>query len=472
MQQTGSVPNAPQSSQGMSTSNRWALALFLVGLVLAIYVRFVASPPTLWGLLPIVLYAVLVLFGIDVVLSTLASLLAAVLLTGVAPKALADIMAQSLGSFIAGVGLIIIMGAGLGQVAKETGAADYLVRTILYRVGLRTRTRVQVGVMLTSTILVGALGTLAGANAILAPIVIPIVAAVGFTPPALAAMLHAGGAPGLFIGPFTPPVVTLTGTAKIGYVSYLLSAGVPMAIATWGTGFFMARWIQRHTEGSQAYEEADLIKEEHTLGPEARRGTIAFSLTLLLMLAYGIYIKAGYSYALLVMVVTSFTTGLAAKLGPVRILQAIYTGASRFIWLFLLFWLFNPVLTLVDQTKAYQALLDVGKPLLSMIGAYQFGLIAILVGWVGVAGAAVAQVVLMNQVFGPIVQQLGLSPAAWVAVLLASSQLDWFGPFPNADMIGQMGLARSRDLRRMLYNGWAILVVNLVLFTILLWLLV
>jgi hypothetical protein len=78
----------------------------------------------------------------------------------------------------------------------------------------------------------------------------------------------------------------------------------------------------------------------------------------------------------------------------------------------------------------------------------------------------------MNQVFGPIVQQLGLSPAAWVAVLLASSQLDWFGPFPNADMIGQMGLARSRDLRRMLYNGWAILVVNLVLFTILLWLLV
>lgn len=472
MQQSGSVPNASQPSQGMSTSNRWALTLFLVGLVLATYVRFVASPPTLWGLLPIVLYAVLVLLGIDVVLSTLASLLAAVLLTGVAPKALADIMAQSLGSFIAVVGLIIIMGAGLGQVAKETGAADYLVRTILYRVGLRTRTRVQVGVMLTSTILVGALGTLAGANAILAPIVIPIVAAVGFTPPALAAMLHAGGAPGLFIGPFTPPVVTLTGTAKIGYVSYLLSAGVPMAIATWGTGFFMARWIQRHTEGSQAYEEADLIKEEHTLGPEARRGTIAFSLTLLLMLAYGIYIKAGYSYALLVMVVTSFTTGLAGKLGPVRILQAIYTGASRLIWLFLLFWLFNPVLTLVDQTKAYQALLDVGKPLLGMIGAYQFGLIAILVGWVGVAGAAVAQVVLMNQVFGPIVQQLGLSPAAWVAVLLASSQLDWFGPFPNADMIGQMGLARSRDLRRMLYNGWAILVVNLVLFMILLWLLV
>jgi len=170
--------------------------------------------------------------------------------------------------------------------------------------------------MLTSTILVGALGTLAGANAILAPIVIPIVAAVGFTPPALAAMLHAGGAPGLFIGPFTPPVVTLTGTAKIAYVPYLLAAGIPMAIVTWGTGFLMARWIQRQTEGVQAYEESDLIKEEHVLPPQARRATLAFVLTMAVMLLYGIYIKAGYSYALLVMLVTSFTTGLAGSLGP------------------------------------------------------------------------------------------------------------------------------------------------------------
>jgi Na+/H+ antiporter NhaC len=377
-------------------------------------------------------------------------------------------LAQSLGSFIAVVGLIIIMGAGLGQVAKETGAAEHLVRTVLYRIGLSTRTRVQVGVMLTSTILVGALGTLAGANAILAPIVIPIAAAVGFTPPALAAMLHAGGAPGLFIGPFTPPVVTLTGTAKIAYVPYLLAAGVPMALVTWGTGFLMARWIQRQTEGVQAYEESDLIKEEHVLPPQAPRATWVFVLTMAVMLVYGIYIKAGYSYALLVMLVTSFTTGLAGSLRPARILQAIYAGASRLIWLFLLFWLFNPILSLVDQTKAYQALLDAGKPVLSAVSGYGFSLFAALIGWVGVSGAAVAQVVLMNQVFGPIVQQLGLSASAWVAVLLVSSQLDWFGPFPNADMIGQMGLARSKDLRRMLYNGWVIMAANLVLFLILL----
>jgi len=205
----GSVTASGPAGTGLSTRDKWALRIFLVGLVLALYAQFTTTAPTLWGLLPIVLYAVLVLLAIDVVLATLAAFLSAILLTGVGIKPLADMLAQSLGSFIAVVGLIIIMGAGLGQVAKETGAAEYLVRTVLYRIGLRTRTRVQIGVMLASTILVGALGTLAGANAILAPIVIPIVAAVGFTPPALAAMLHAGGAPGLFIGPFTPPVVTL-----------------------------------------------------------------------------------------------------------------------------------------------------------------------------------------------------------------------------------------------------------------------
>ena len=156
-------------------------------------------------------------------------------------------------------------------------------------------------------------------------------------------------------------------------------------------------------------------------------------------------------------------------MGPTRILHAVYAGASKLIWLFILFWLFNPILVLVDQTKAYQALLDAGRPILANIGGFEFGIFAILIGWLGVAGAAVAQVVLINDVFGPIVQQLNLSPAAWVAVLLAGSQLDWFGPFPNADMIGQMGLARSKDVRMILYNGWAVMAGNLLLFLVILW---
>ena len=54
-----------------------------------------------------------------------------------------------------------------------------------------------------------------------------------------------------------------------------------------------------------------------------------------------------------------------------------------------------------------------------------------------------------------------------LAVLLASSQADWFGPFPSSDMFGQMGLAQSTHLKYMLYNGWAIVVANIILFALL-----
>lgn len=461
----------PEKDRGLTRTI--GIIAFLVGIITAIVINLTVEPPSVWGLVPIVLYAILALLGLDIVLATLGALIAAVIMTGTGPLALSGLFAQSLGSFIVTVGLIIILGGGLGQVTRETGVAEYLVRLITQTIGLRTRTRVQLGIMLTSTILVGALGTLAGANAILAPIVIPIAAAVGFTPAALAIMLHSGGAPGLFIGPFTPPVVTLTETAGVNYVPYLAAAGLPMAITTWVVGFFMARWIQRRTEGSQAYdEEALATAEQKSLGEQARRGTIAFVLTLAVMVAYGIRAEAGASFAILVMLVTSFTTGLAGGMSLEGILQAIYRGASGLVWLFLLFWLFNPLIELVGQMQAYEALLDAGEPILAEIGGYGFALVALLIGWLGVAGAAVAQVVLMNEVFGPTAEALGIPALAWVLVLLGASQIDWFGPFPNADMIGQMGLARSRDLRSMLYNGWAVLAANLVLFVILLWILI
>lgn len=51
--------------------------------------------------------------------------------------------------------------------------------------------------------------------------------------------------------------------------------------------------------------------------------------------------------------------------------------------------------------------------------------------------------------------------------LLGTAQIDQLGPYPTADMMGQMGLARSSDLRMMLFNGWAIMAVNTVGFMVL-----
>ncbi|WP_353141531.1 Na+/H+ antiporter NhaC family protein [Acinetobacter pragensis] len=97
-----------------------------------------------------------------------------------------------------------MLGAGVGEVANRTGAARELVKFIVNKVGLSSQSRVKLGIILSSIIICGALGTMAGGNAIIVAVVIPIAAAVGLTPPTVALLLMISGSIGLFIGPFTP----------------------------------------------------------------------------------------------------------------------------------------------------------------------------------------------------------------------------------------------------------------------------
>ncbi|WP_445623217.1 hypothetical protein [Lactiplantibacillus plantarum] len=79
-------------------------------------------------------------------------------MTGTTPIAMGKLLADSLGSFIAVVGLIIVLGAGVGEVAARTGAAEQMVRAIVRRIGLSNQVRVRLGIMVTSTLICGALG--------------------------------------------------------------------------------------------------------------------------------------------------------------------------------------------------------------------------------------------------------------------------------------------------------------------------
>ncbi|UPK75137.1 hypothetical protein MU582_00440 [Nocardioidaceae bacterium SCSIO 66511] len=452
-----------------TTQNLVAIGAVLVGLVASVLVHLLTSSPSLWGLLPIAFYAVLVLIGVNIILATGGAIISAAILTGTTPLALGDMLAESLGSFLVLVGFIVLLGAGLGEVAARTGAAHSLVHGVMSRIGLRTQLQVQIGVMVAGTALSAMLGTMVGATAVLATVAIPLAAKVRLSPPAVAAMFHAGGAAGLFVGPFTPPVVTITGVTDISYAEYLLKAGGPMALATWITGFFMARWIQRRYGAEHHYSEEDLgeVTGETKTPTHARAASIAFVVTLAGLATIGIIVEATASYIPLVMIVTAAVTGLAGRLGPTAILDAMYAGGARMLWLVFLFWLFDPFLILSEQTGGYEALLDVLEPMTATTSVTLVGLVLVLVGWLGISGAAVAQVTLMDKLFAPLAASLGINPGAWSLILLASSQIDWFGPFPGPDMVAQMGLARSRSLRLILYNGWAIMVANVLMLVVL-----
>ncbi len=447
------------------------VAVGAVALAACILIPLMTDRPGLWGLIPIVTYAVLVLVGFNILLSTAFSSLLAITMAQLTIPEIGTLLTESLGSFIATIGLIIMLGAGLGAVARETGAAAALVQGIVNKVGVDTPGKVQIGIMLSSTVLVGSLGTLAGANAILAPIIIPIAARVKWSRPAVAAMIHTAGAAGLMIGPFTPPVVTVMGAADLTYFEYLYSAGLPMAATTFIVGFFSSRWVQKRTSDTDPYPAEDMGEATGAIAhPNATKHSVAaawaFAGTIVALTVVGVMIKAGYTYAIIVMIVTAVMTALCGRMHPEPAVTAFTRGAASLIWLFFLFWLFNPLLVLVEESGAYEALLDGLNPTLQSAGPWPFLVLSLLIGWLAVPGAAVAQVVLIDKLLWPLAASIGVPPTAWAASLLGGSQIDWFGPLPNGDMIGQMGLARSTNLKMMLYNGWIVMAANLIVLCI------
>ncbi|EDE6508703.1 gluconate:proton symporter [Salmonella enterica subsp. enterica serovar Enteritidis] len=423
----------------------------------------------LLGFTPLVALAVLSLTGMDIVLAVISSIVIAMIMTSTGLPEMGTMLAKSTGSFIATVGLIIMLGAGVGEVATRTGAAVELVKFVVHRIGLSSQTRVKLGIVVSSILICGSLGTMAGGNAIIVAVIIPVAAAVGLTPPTVAALMMTAGSVGLFTGPFTPSTVTILQLGGLSYPEYLLFVGLPMSAVTLLAGWFMAGRIQKVTAGNQRYEVdlSEQPKEEEDIASLKRRkfSALAFAATIIGMAVTGVVIKAGFSFAIIVMLLVALITGLVGGLRPTEILQALYRGCGRLVWMFILYWLYNPILELMDGLHAYQGLLDYTHPLLSGISPAWLCFCIFAFNIIGhVPGAAVAQMTFTYKIFGPMLMAAGVPPQGTTAVLLASSQVDWFGPFPSSDMFGQMGLAQSTHLKYMLYNGWAIVIANIVLF--------
>ncbi|MFA6746777.1 MAG: permease, partial [Aminobacterium sp.] len=195
--------------------------------------------------------------------------------------------------------------------------------------------------------------------------------------------------------------------------------------------------------------------------PHVKRATFVFLVTMLCTVSYGIYIEGGSTFVVAVMILASLLTGLAGRLQIVEIIDAICEGAKGLIWLFFFFVLLDPFINFISDTGAFQALATMLEPLVKQSGTVGFIGLSTLVGIFGVPGAAVAQAEVINKMFGPLVESLNVPMTLWVVVLLVGSQMTSFA-VPEGDMQGQMGLARSDDLKSVLCNGWLIVVCTVI----------
>lgn len=128
--------------------------------------------------------------------------------------------------------------------------------------------------------------------------------------------------------------------------------------------------------------------------------------------------------------------------------------------MFFMFVLYDPFMKYITLSGAFDAIAELMSPIMNLVGAMGFMLASTAIGIFGVAGAAVAQAKVMDDMFKPFLTTLGISPATWALVLLVGSQITSFA-YPTGDMVGQMGLARSSSLKPMLKNGITITIATM-----------
>lgn len=424
--------------------------------------------PELWlgllGLLPLVLYVVLVFRNVDILTATAICVAAGALLSGQTFLTFGAALTDAMGSFLALVGLIIMLGRGLGEVLNATGVSRVIVYRIIHSIGVDTEKKAMFGIMLSCLVVVGLLGTMAGGNAVIAPIVLPVAAAVGLSRSTVGVIFQAVGEEALILGPFTPPVITLLGLTKISYGEMLLFVSGPVAAITLLVTWCVIQRIQRNTRDLHPYEKPDeTVQYEPT--PRSRRATTAFVCTFLAAVIYGIIVKAPTSFVVVIMLGLSLITGLVGGLKIDKILKHVVKGMAANVNLFLLFLLLDPFIVFVEQAGGFTALTTLLTPLIEHGGKSGLVITGGFLGAFGISGATVATLKLLHEMFNPLLTSYTVSMLAWSLALVVATRVHNF-VFPGANMFSSLGFAESDDLRSMLRNGWIVAACQLTFLTL------
>jgi len=89
-------------------------------------------------LLPLVVYVILIFTYKDPVPTTLIAVVLGAIITQQSVFSFGDVLVKSTGSFLALVGLIIMMGRGLGEILTATRVSHTIVHKIVYGIGVNT----------------------------------------------------------------------------------------------------------------------------------------------------------------------------------------------------------------------------------------------------------------------------------------------------------------------------------------------
>lgn len=422
--------------------------------------------PPILGMLPLILLIVFALFSKSQMLGIVVGTVLCMLLSGTGLIGYGSLLSDAMGGTLVKIGLIILLSSALGKMMEASNISYTMVYSIVNKIGVKTENQAILVTMFSSVLVCGMLGTLAGGNAIIAPIIIPMVAAAGLSKSTVGAIFQNAGETGLILGPLSPAVVALLALTGISYGRMLLFAGLPYAIVWMGALFFAAKRLQKTTKLTNAYTEE--FDQAFVPTRRDRINTVIFLVSFLALVLYGILARQGISYLFVVMLLLTAIVGVCCGKKTDDIFTTAVKGMASGLSLFVIFLLFDPMFTMMTNMGAFEALANVFSKLVNLIGAGGGVLIKALVmilgsfvGGFGVEGASVVQMQITNQLFQPILELVHMPMQLWAVALIAASRITNI-IYPSANMIGQMGLARSTDMKSMLKAGWTITAVTII----------
>lgn len=301
------------------------------------------SAPSLLALIPLLVYLIMVFRNKSNLAGLMAGVIVGAILTGQGLKGLAGIFATSLGSFLVIIGIIIMFGSGLGYLMNKTKVSQTLVYWIVKGIGVDSENKGMAAIIISSIVTCGLLGTLAGGNAIIAPVLIPVVAAVGLTPSAVTVLLKVAGEVGLIMGPLTGVTITTMGLTGLSYGKLMLWAVIPFSIVWIAATIFAVTKIQKKLKGIEVYEITDDMIDinEMVITDTQKRTSILFLLAFALLVGFGVITKQGTNYAIIVMLILSAVLVLISRIEIDSAIDTFVEGASKMTNMFLVFILFE-----------------------------------------------------------------------------------------------------------------------------------
>ena len=417
----------------------------------------IIQPGTPWALLaliPLVVYIVMVFMGKSNNAGIFTGIVVGALLLGQGLPQLAAQFLTSLGSSTAMIGLIIMTGAGLGLLMNRARITHTLVYWIVKRIGVDTQTKAKLVLVICSIIICGLLGTLGGGNAIIAPILIPVMASLKITPSTTATLFKTAGEVGLILGPLTGVTLITMKVTGLSYATLMIGACIPFAIV-WMLGtWFAAKRTQRRTAGKEEYETTDDMRDVAAITVDRRSkiNTIIFLVAFVGLIVYGILAKQGTSYALIVMIILSAIVAICGRMKIDDAISTLIKGIASQADMFVLFVTIDVLLTMVSVGGGFDALsqllghLSQGSPTAVM-------LIASVVGGLGIEAAAVAEIQIISDMFAQSAIAAGLPMTMFAIALLAATRLTG-SIYPTSNLMGQLGIARAHNTKEVLQACW------------------